>query len=296
MLRPELADDPTAKKRFFGEARAVNEIAHANVVDVWDYVDDGDQCYIVMELLSGHTVADLRAELGAIPVERTARIALQICNALEAAHRLGIVHRDLKPDNIFLTEHGLEEDFVKILDFGAAKLSHLGVDKGFHRTQTGMLVGTPEYMAPEQAAGAKLDQRADLYALGVLMYEMLTGQRPFLGKSIVETLTLHATHTPPRPSTLPHLPFRIPRAMDDLIMRLLEKDPADRPRSADAVAGILRRMADRPRRRRLRRAWLIAAAVVTGLAFGGLAISALTEQPDRGSVVAESLVDEPTSH
>jgi serine/threonine-protein kinase len=290
VLRSELENDPIARKRFFGEARAVNEIGHDNIVEVTDYCEDGPS-YIVMELLRGKTLAQLIHELGAVPPERAAKIGLQLCNALGAAHRLGIIHRDIKPENIFLVERGLEHDFVKILDFGAAKLSHLGADKGFHQTKGGMLIGTPEYMAPEQALAKPLDARTDLYALGVVLYEMLSGTKPFLGTSLIDTIHRHASHVPPRLRYLPHLPERVPRALDDLVARCLEKAPGDRPSSADEVADVLASVLDAPSRGR-KQLWIAAAAMILGLAFGGAIVHSAT-RPDRPPPSADDLVDEP---
>src|SRR5687767_5382254 len=183
VLRSEFAEKSVVVKRFFGEARAVNQIAHENIVEITDFVqhDDGT-CYYIMELLEGETLQSRFERTGAIPQSELIRIALQITSALQAVHDQLIVHRDLKPDNVFLTTKGHNDSFVKVLDFGVAKLARGQTTT----TVAGMLVGTPDYMSPEQAVGGEVDHRADIYSLGALLYEMSTGRKVFSGSTIRE--------------------------------------------------------------------------------------------------------------
>ncbi len=156
-----------------------------------------------MELLHGHGPARAcRNAKGILSMDRILRIGVQICSALGAAHAAGIVHRDLKPDNIFLIERNGQRDFVKLLDFGVAKLSATVDEAATFRSTVGMVVGTPDYMAPEQALGHPVDHRADVYAIGVILYEMVAGRRPFVAGSAREVMVQHLTVTPCRPSML----------------------------------------------------------------------------------------------
>ena len=214
--------------RFFDEASTVNRIKHPNVVESIDLVEDVvDGSYCVMELLNG---TDLKARIakGPVPLESAIHIAAQIADALEAVHELDIVHRDLKPDNLMLLQRGERDDFVKLIDFGVAQTT---TEPG-----TGAPVGTAAYMAPEQAAGERVDGRADLYALGVLLFEMTTGQHPFPSSTDTEYLLRHADDPPPAPSRLQSMPT----ALEDLILRCLAKEPSDRFPTAASVATALR--------------------------------------------------------
>jgi serine/threonine protein kinase len=237
MLRAELGANPIAVARFFAEARAVNRISHENIVEITDFLDQsaGHNCYI-MELLRGEDLGLrlLRCEL--LPIAVAVEVGAQIASALTAVHAVGIVHRDLKPDNIFLIERASTTNFVKLLDFGVAKLSGLG-DRGMslHTTAIGQIVGTPEYMSPEQAGGEAVDHRTDIYALGVILYEAVTGRLPFQAKNFGELMLQHLIAPPPRASSYADLPHQIPPALDDLIVELLAKNPADRPSSMAEV-------------------------------------------------------------
>jgi serine/threonine-protein kinase len=179
MLRSEFTHNPEAVRRFFAEARAVNRISHDNIIEVSDFIEsERGRSFYIMELLSGCDLRAVKERDGALPIGRALGIAIQVCRGLGAAHDAGIVHRDLKPDNIFLTERGGRRDFVKLLDFGVAKLLDDGPDGGMRfRTSAGVVVGTPEYMSPEQASGDPADHRSDIYAVGVILFEMVTGQR-----------------------------------------------------------------------------------------------------------------------
>jgi len=225
-LSPELAYEPSSKTRFLREARAANKINHEHIIDITDYgeTDDG-MVYLVMEFLDGVPLNEEIAR-GPMPVPRAYAVALQIAHALARAHELDVIHRDIKPDNIFLLR-GYEGDFVKILDFG---LAHM---KGELRvTATGTIFGTPEYMSPEQARGAPLDPRTDLYSVGCVLFEMLTAMLPFQGST--PDLILKHLREPPRAPSF-HVPT-LPPEVDALVLRMLEKDPEDRLGSAFELA------------------------------------------------------------
>lgn len=225
-LSPELAVDESQRQRFLREARAANRINHEHIIDITDYgeTDDG-LVYLVMEYLDGVPL-DAEIEHGPLPVQRALRITLQAALALGRAHEFDIVHRDIKPDNIYLLR-GYEQDFVKILDFG---LAHM---KGELRlTATGVVFGTPEYISPEQARGKNVTASADLYSLGCVLFEMLTGRLPFEGAT-TELILQHLREPPPPPSTYES---SLPSQVDDLVLQLLAKDPAARPANAYELA------------------------------------------------------------
>lgn len=220
-LHESMATDPSVVERFFDEARAVNLIGHENIVGIFDLSAlPPNRYYFVMEYLEGDT---LQALLRAGPVDpAVARdVLLQVCDALQCAHEHGVVHRDLKPENVFLVQRRGKPHFVKLVDFGIAKLRGAGAQR---RTQAGFVVGTPEYMAPEQCEEAAVDARTDVYALGVMAFELATGRLPFQGKSIPQLLLAHVREKPPRPSEL----AAVDPALERAILRALEKDPAAR--------------------------------------------------------------------
>jgi serine/threonine-protein kinase len=227
VLRRELCANDEAIARFVQEARAVNRIHHPNIVDVFGFgqTEDG-RAFLAMELLAGRA---LSAWLGKNP-ERLEHVEIcdvlvEVTHALEAAHEAGIVHRDLKPDNIFLakTRKGIE---VKLLDFGIAKLSAGGMHAPVDVTQPGTMIGTPQYIAPEQARSAPLDGRADIYSLGVVAFELFAGRPPFISENPVEMVAKHITLQPPAPSDFDP---SLPAALDGLIGAMLEKEPERRP-------------------------------------------------------------------
>ena len=213
VLRSEFSGNQEAVKRFFAEARSVNCISHENIIEVSDFVENpqGPSFYI-MELLRGENLCALQSREGILP------IVLQVCSGLSAAHDAGIIHRDLKPDNIFLVDRAGRRDFVKLLDFGVAKLMNATVDDAStFRSSVGMVVGTPDYMAPEQALGHAVDHRADVYALGVILFEMVAGRRPFVAKTAREVMVQHLTASVPRPSRL-NPAGEVPEALEKLIL------------------------------------------------------------------------------
>jgi serine/threonine protein kinase len=232
VIAQHIASNPDVVRRFVDEARAVNKIGHPNIVDIFSFGWLPDKRhYFAMEFLDGSSLSDRFRDrpLGAAEARRILR---QICEALEAAHRQGIVHRDLKPDNIWVAvpQHG--ESFAKLLDFGIAKL--LGNDDAKSKTQTGTMMGTPAYMAPEQCRGEGIDSRTDIYALGVILYEMFARRLPFDG-GFAELITHHLMTVPVPPSRY----VQLPPALDALIMACLEKDQAKRPQTAAELGRLL---------------------------------------------------------
>jgi serine/threonine-protein kinase len=228
VLAPHIAKNPELVRRFVDEARAVNKIGHPNIVDIFSFGWLPDKRhYFAMEFLDGQSLAD-RLKRGPFQPDEARRLLRQICQALEAAHRQGIVHRDLKPDNIWIVQPQHGDSYAKLLDFGIAKLMG-DVDEG-QRTQTGIVMGTPAYMSPEQCRGVNVGKGTDIYALGMILYEMFAGQLPFKG-SFAELITHHLMTVPEAPSQ--HRPM--PRALDQLIMRCVDKDPAQRPLSAEEL-------------------------------------------------------------
>jgi serine/threonine-protein kinase len=226
VLRDDFSKRPEVVRRFRQEAKAASRIGHANIVDVTDFgqLEDGG-VYFVMEMLQGKPLADV-VRGTPMPLLRTVPIINQISRALSAAHKIGIVHRDLKPENIFIVEKDEQHDFVKVLDFGIAKISDQD-SEGKRLTKTGMIFGTPEYMSPEQAAGKPLDHRVDVYALGCIMFEMFTGQVPFNGESFMAVLTQHMFE--PVPMIEEVFPATdVPRSVREVVYRAMAKEVSAR--------------------------------------------------------------------
>lgn len=226
-LKPKQARDETSRARFLREARSVNRVQHEHVIDVSDFGETSDGLvYMVMEYLEGRTLTSEIAK-GPLSLARTCDIGLQVALALAGAHQHGVVHRDVKPANIFLIQRGDSADFVKLLDFGLAR----GPDD-VALTSSNLLFGTPEYMAPEQVRGSAIGAKADLYALGCVLFEMVTGRIPFEGAPN-GVVYMHLYDLPPRPS---QLRADIAPELERLILRLLSKAPERRPADADEVA------------------------------------------------------------
>jgi eukaryotic-like serine/threonine-protein kinase len=237
VLHKKFATNSGVVSRFITEARAVNRIRHKNIIDIFSFglVDD-QQPYFVMELLDGITLGELLARKGRLGVAEALPILRGIADALDAAHEVGVTHRDLKPDNIFLATEKDGGYFPKLLDFGVAKLIS---EELAHKTATGAAIGTPSYMAPEQCRGKPIDHRADVYALGVVVHEMLTGQRLFEGESGMEVLFMHAS-LPPKPMS--HMAPDLPEALDGPVLAMLAKRPDQRPNSAgEAIRALTHR-------------------------------------------------------
>jgi serine/threonine-protein kinase len=253
LLRAELATDESLARRLFQEAQTVNRIRHPNIVDVLDagFSDEGP--YIVMELLEGCSVAQAIERVGRLPPKTALAIALPLLEALEAAHWRGVVHRDLKPENLFLADLGREVR-LKILDFGIAKVTMRGEADASPQTQTGTIFGTPDYLSPEQAIGeGVVDGRSDVFAVATVLFELLTGARPFSAETMVATAYKIAHQEPPR---LCDHGVDAP-ALQAALDAAMRKRPDDRLPSAAAFAELLTPLAeDEPERRRALRALL----------------------------------------
>lgn len=238
-LRRELSQDGELAARFIQEAKAAAAVSHPNVVQITDFgrLESG-QPYFVMELLAGKALSRIIREDGALPPLRAAKVARQVAEALAAAHEAGIIHRDLKPDNVHVAEGAGEHELMKVLDFGLAKIA------GASRlTRQGMVFGTPHYMSPEQAAGEPIDHRVDIYALGVVLYEMLTGRLPFEADSFMGVLTKHIYMNPVPPSHVLGARAEL-EPLESITLRCLQKKPSNRYASmAELIADLDRTMA-----------------------------------------------------
>jgi len=233
LLRSDLAEDPVSKARFTREAQSVAGLNHHAVVAVYDSGEDvlGNQTvpYIVMELVEGSTIRDLLLNADAPPPEQALIIVSGVLEALAYSHQHGIVHRDIKPANVIITHAGA----VKVMDFGIARALH-GAQSTM--TQTGMVMGTPQYLSPEQALGKAVDHRSDLYATGCLLYELLALRPPFTGETPLSVVYQHVQDIPVSPSEVSD---GVPPELDGLVMRSLAKDPDDRFQSAEEMRGLV---------------------------------------------------------
>ncbi len=226
LLHRQFSSNPQMVSRFIAEAKAVNQIRHKNIIDIFAFgaLPDGRQ-YYVMELLEGMTFDRYIKQRGRLPVEEALPILRGVGRALDAAHAAGIVHRDLKPENIFIQFDEEGTPTPKLLDFGIAKLLGESSDQS-HKTRTGTPMGTPYYMSPEQAFGRAVDHRSDIYSFGIMTNEALTGRVVFDGESIMDVLFKHVNLAPPRMSErCPELPA----SLDEPVLRMLAKDPTGRP-------------------------------------------------------------------
>ncbi|NVJ27728.1 MULTISPECIES: serine/threonine-protein kinase [Myxococcus] len=254
VLRHTLLSDERTVARFQREAKAASRLNHRNSISVLDFgqAEDG-ALYIAMEYVAGQDLHQILSREWPLGEGRVVRIVSQVLGALSDAHGAGVIHRDLKPENIMVEQRRNEPDFVKVLDFGIAKITD-STDDGPALTRAGFVCGTPEYMSPEQARGATLDHRSDLYAVGVILYQLMTGLLPFESDSAVGFATKHLTEEPP-PPTRRRPDARISPAMERLILRTLSKSPDDRPANAEAFRAELmavekeRRRTESPSRR-----------------------------------------------
>ena len=282
VLSPQMAKDPDALARFEREAMSVARLSHPNILSIFEFAREGDLAFVVTELLDGETLRS-RLEHGSLPARRAVAYALQIARGIAAAHARGIVHRDLKPENVMITR----DDHVKILDFGLAKpVETTATDRTMVTgvaTAAGIVLGTFGYMAPEQVRGLDVDHRADMFAFGAVLYEMLSGQRAFGGETAADAMSAILKDDP---ADLPTSARHIPPALARITDRCLEKAPAARFQTASDLAFALsgvssssdsiahdtpldaRREAPRWRRSAERIAWAaLAIALTTGLAL-----------------------------
>jgi eukaryotic-like serine/threonine-protein kinase len=234
ILQPLRRGEAHHRDWFVREARAANRVNHANIVDIYDFGDDRDGLYyLVMEYLHGSPLSHVISR-GPMPVGRAVDLMEQICAALTRAHDLGVVHRDIKSDNVFLTERGGRQDYVKVFDFGLASLKH---DRRL--APEGAVFGTPEYMSPEQTRGEDATPASDLYALGVLFFEMVTGRLPFVHQDRQKLLEMHRSVEPDDPKIFEP---DIPDATAEVILKLLKKEPSDRFRDAHHLHEEIKKM------------------------------------------------------
>lgn len=246
VMKGTLAADPDCRERFLREARAAAALSHDNIISVYHVDEDNGIPFLAMPLLQGETLQSRLAREGRLPPEEVLRIGREVAAGLAAAHEQGLIHRDIKPANIWL-EAGTGR--AKILDFGLARTMQGGVQM----TKTGQIIGTPSYMAPEQARGQAVDVRSDLYSLGVVLYALCTGRLPFPHTDVYALLAALVTETPPPVQSLNP---KVPPPLADLVTRLLGKQPENRPPSAQAVVEVIQaieagRWVPPPRRRRL---------------------------------------------
>lgn len=239
VLRSDLSEDDEHVQRFFREANVASNVSDPRCVTIYDFgqTEDDHVLYLAMEYLEGESLHD-RRESHSFTLRETAEIGIEIAAALESLHGQGIIHRDLKPENVYLVDDVGEDLFLKVLDFGLAKVAKSDATPV---TASGQVFGTPEFMSPEQCMGSEVGPRSDVYSLGCLLYELVTGQTPFAANASVEVLLAHVNRPPPPVDEGDALP----RGYADLIMQMLEKDPADRPESSVAVRERLEAIRDR---------------------------------------------------
>ena len=237
ILRPNMAEDPSVREKFEAEAKNTAKINHPHVINVYDQglgnAGNGKVAFLAMEFIEGHTLREVMRAAGRMSVEDTWNIALPIIRGVAAAHRVGLIHRDIKPENVLVSHEG----DIKVADFGLARAAS-------NHTGTGMaLMGTVSYMSPELVTGEQADERSDVYALGIVIFEMLTGERPFSGESAVSIAVPHTNSRVPAPSSL--VPG-ISVAVDDLVLHMTEPVPEDRPADASEVLILVQHLLQNP--------------------------------------------------
>jgi serine/threonine-protein kinase len=238
VLRPSLCRLPEAVSRFRREARAATQIGSKHIVDVTDFgTTDTGAVFFVMEHLEGEDLSTTLKKEKFLPWPRVLHILEQLCEALQAAHDAGIIHRDVKPANFYRAKVGDDADFIKILDFGIARLAN---PQDSIVTQTGVVMGTPDFMAPEQAMGKHVDHRADIYSLGASAYALLTGRPPFEGANEYDVIYKQLNDHPAPPSEVAPVAAGVPRWLDEVILKTLRKDPDDRHGSMRELAAALK--------------------------------------------------------
>jgi serine/threonine protein kinase len=287
MMKPELSGDSSFVDRFRREAMTASRLGHPHIVDIIDSGRTAEgQFYFVMEFLEGESLADVIAR-GPVEPRLALTLVSQMAEALDSAHKAGVIHRDLKPDNVIVLQRG-GRPFVKLVDFGLAKAVSPSADQ--KQTTVGIIMGTPQDMAPEQAAGLPVDSRADLYALGRVLYELLMGEPPLTGETASLVMAAHISTPAPR------LPDRFPSALRDLVVRMLAKHPDVRPASMAEVLNELRAIpASVEAKPSSRRLVLAAGAAFAAVALAGGVSVALREPPPSSPpvVVPAPLVMQP---
>ena len=240
VLHQHLMEDRRVAKRFEREAQAASRFNHPNSIGIIDFGQEEESLFIAMEYITGQDLAEVISQQSPIDPERAVSIATQVLSALQLAHANKIIHRDLKPENIMLEELPGHKDFVKVCDFGIAKIQQNAdtPNQESALTMFGMICGTPYYMSPEQAKGEELDGRTDLYSMGVILYEMLTGEVPFQGTTPVEVIARHLTD-PPTPPTEAYPNLSIPKALEEVVMQALSKDREKRFKDAQSMSQAL---------------------------------------------------------
>lgn len=312
MLLSQLISDTNSVKRFQQESKAAARLKHPHIIDVYDFgISPAGQPYIVMEFLEGIPLADLIKKEGQISVERSIKLIAQACDALDHAHKQGVVHRDLKPSNIVLTTYDEERDYVKVVDFGVAKLIEIGNNgEGQRLTQAGEVCGSPVYMSPEQCMGQELDARSDIYSMGIVLYETLTGKLPILGKTMVDTMSKHISEAP-MPFSTARPDLYIPERLEWVVNKALSKDPANRQQTMEELKFDLDLAIPRPGKSAVLRTqeqsggmdnllsfvkevpiWTWVAAVALMVAAGGIILHAITDRTaTTSSVVSPQIPD-----
>lgn len=237
ILRPNMAEDPSVIEKFEAEAKNTAKINHPHVINIYDQgvgpAGDGNVAFLAMEFIEGHTLREVMRAAGDMTVEETWNITVPIVRGVAAAHRIGLIHRDIKPENVLVSTEG----DIKVADFGLARAAS-------NHTGTGMaLMGTVSYMSPELVTGEQADERSDVYALGILIFEMLTGTRPYTGESAVAIAVQHTNSRVPAPSTLVS---GISAAVDDIVLHMTEPSPEDRPADASEVLILIQHLLDNP--------------------------------------------------
>ncbi len=297
LLNAQYSSNANAVGRFEREMQASSRIEHPNTIRVYDYGSSDGHLFLAMELLPGRSLAKVLAEDGRMPVERIAKIGMQIAKALIAAHAEGVVHRDLKPDNVIVTDIPGERDFIKVLDFGIARF--IDETQTQQLTTEGAVIGTPAYMSPEQVQGSAPDLRTDLYALGIILFEMVTGQVPFSAPTTLSLIVKHIKDAPPRPSDLaPNVSPKLER----LILKCLEKERDARPADAAEVVRELESLAqsatttvDLPPKDKRTALWAgLGVLLVAGIAIASYALSTSSGPPTPAPTLAPAPAPAPT--
>ena len=223
VMHPSLAEDPQFVQRFIGEAKSVARLSHPNIVQVFDQGTDGTHVYLSMEYIPGRSLREMLRARGRLPVREALEIVIPVLAALGAAHQAGLIHRDIKPENVLIADDGR----VKVVDFGLARAIH-----GGHLTRTGTMIGTIGYMSPEQVTTGTADARSDVYAVGIMLFELLTGRQPYAGETAMSIAYRHVHENVPAPSSV--VPG-IPASVDALVRSATDRDPDRRPRDATAM-------------------------------------------------------------